>query len=109
MRFIPAFCFPSKTEGMGIAALEAMACGRPIITSNVHGINDYSENGVTGFKCSPNDVEGFAEGISSLYNNKELCETMGLHNREVVKKYDIAEILKIMSRMYVPDREERNE
>ena len=94
------FCFPSKTEGMGIAALEAMACERAIVTSNVHGINDYSDNGKTGFKCKPNDVDGFANAILRLYNNPEMRCSMGKYNLDVVKKYDINNILKIMLEIY---------
>src|SRR5699024_8269918 len=41
------FAFPSIREGLGMAALEAMASNLPILTSNVHGINDYSVEGIT--------------------------------------------------------------
>ena len=70
------FCFPSKREGLGMAALEAMACGVPIISSNVQGICDYSINGVTGFQYSPKDVAGFANGIQEIIENKSLRNRM---------------------------------
>ena len=82
------FCFPSRREGLGLAALEAMASGLPIITSNIHGICDYSQNGVTGFMVSYNDYIGFAESIKLLSSNEELRKVMGTHNQKIVKGFD---------------------
>lgn len=91
-----AFCFPSYREGLGLGAIEAMACGSPIITSNVHGINDYSIDGVTGYKRSPNDVAGFADAILKLYSDKNMCVQFGEYNKVLARKYDVNVILKIM-------------
>ena len=60
------FAFPSRREGLGLSAIEAMAAGLPLLTSNVGGINGYSENGLTGYKYAPDDVDGFDEGIKKL-------------------------------------------
>lgn len=89
MKAADCFVFPSKREGLGMAALEAMAAGLPIITSNIHGINDYSVDGVTGFKCAPNDVEGFARAIQTMRFDFDLSRQMGLRNTESAKAYDI--------------------
>lgn len=62
------FAFPSKREGLGLAGIEAMAAGLPILTSNVNGINEYSVNGETGFTYDPDDVDGFRDGILKLRN-----------------------------------------
>ncbi len=94
------FCFPSKREGLGLASLEAMACGLPILTSNVHGINDYSEDGVTGYKFSPVDTKGFAEGIKKLSAEPETCQKMRGHNQNAVKKYSIQHVLPLMNDLY---------
>src|SRR5699024_2877087 len=82
------FAFPSKREGLGVAALEAMACGLPLITSNVHGINDYSINGVTGYKCPPNDIESFKRILITLYKNKNLINDIAQNNKKSAIKYD---------------------
>ena len=94
------FCFPSHREGLGLAAIEAMACGLPLITSNVHGINDYSENGVTGYKCASTDVEGFAKAIEKSAQSKEERERIGEYNRTLAKKYDVIRIVDIMKTVY---------
>lgn len=94
------FCFPSRREGLGLAAIEAMACGLPILTSNVHGINDYSQEGVTGYKCAPDDVDGFAGAISRMLSSAEERQRMGQHNREAVRKYDINAINERMKEIY---------
>ena len=95
-----AFCFPSRREGLGMGAIEAMACGLPIITSNVHGINDYSIDGVTGYKCDPNDVDGFKDCIEKLLSNSEHINEIKNYNIEKAKDYDIVKIKKIMHQLY---------
>lgn len=48
---------PSYHEGMSNVLLEAASCGRPLITSNIHGCMEAAENGVSGFLCEPKDAE----------------------------------------------------
>jgi glycosyltransferase involved in cell wall biosynthesis len=84
-----AFIFPSQREGFGIAAIEAMASGLPIITSNVNGIKEYSENGKTGFVNDFRDSEGFAESMDKIADNPDLRRKIGLYNIEKAKLYSI--------------------
>ena len=94
------FCFPSRREGLGLAAIEGMACGLPIVTSDKHGINDYSTDGVTGYKCDPTDVDGFAKAIGRLSDDTALRESMGKHNVELAEKYDVDHINQMMKDVY---------
>lgn len=94
------FAFPSKREGLGLAALEAMSTGLPIITSNVHGIVDYSVNGVTGFNNKPTDVAGFAAAIQTLLNDTPLKKQMGINNVSAAKRFDIRRSLTKMEKIY---------
>lgn len=94
------FCFPSKREGLGVAALEGMAAGLPILTSNVHGINDFSINGETGFKYSPLDAAGFASGIKRLAADSLLRKRMGEHNQEVVKRFSSEQAVLQLQKIY---------
>lgn len=94
------FCFPSKREGLGLAAIEAMACGLPLLTSNVHGINDYSVDGVTGYAYSPNDYEGFSKGIACMKNYKERTYAFGRRSALTAGNYDVEEANRRMREIY---------
>lgn len=94
------FCFPSCREGLGLAAIEGMACGLPLITSDKHGINDYSVDGETGYKCEPTDAEGFAKAIEQLANDPSLRESMGKGNITRAQKYDVDRINQLMKDVY---------
>lgn len=94
------FAFPSKREGLGIAGLEAMASGLPLVTSNVQGIMDYSIDGITGYNYESDDVDGFSCGIKKLVENQYLSKKIGLNNKKNVKEFDIENINRIMARIY---------
>ena len=94
------FAFPSRREGLGVAALEAMAAGLPLVTSNVHGIVDYSINGVTGYSCEPGDVTGFADAIAALADNGALRLQMGKHNAIAVQRFKRKNVDVVMNRIY---------
>lgn len=94
------FMFPSKREGLGLAALEAMACGLPIITSNVHGIVDYSVDGETGYSCSPSDIDGFTKAILKLYIDENLRKEIGSRNVQQVEKYGIDNAVSQVKNLY---------
>ena len=66
-------------EPFGITPLEAMACGTPVIGSNVGGIKHTVVDGQTGFLVPPNDPSALAEKITLLLNNRNLLDNMGLH------------------------------
>lgn len=94
------YCFPSMREGMGIAALEGMASGLPLISSNIQGIRDYSITGKTGFCLKYDDLHGFVHAIKMLAYNKELREKYGNYNKEFVKKYNRNNCIKIYKSIY---------
>ena len=94
------FCLPSKRERLGMAALEAMEAGLPLITSNVQGIRDFMEDGVTGFMFHPKDVNGFVAGIEALTEDKRLRQHMGEHNRYAVEPFYRENAEHIMRQLY---------
>ena len=83
------FAHPSKREGLGMAPLEAMASGLPILTSNIQGIKDYSVDGVTGFSLDPNDINGFSLAIKKLSDDRELRRKIGKNNVQAVQKWGV--------------------
>lgn len=92
MRAADIYAHPSRREGLGLASLEAMACGLPLVTSNVQGIPDYVENGVTGFMCGPTDVDGFAGHLRKLIADPELRRKISATNLRQADRYSVANI-----------------
>jgi N-acetyl-alpha-D-glucosaminyl L-malate synthase BshA len=66
------FLLPSAKESFGLAALEAMACEVPVVTSNVGGLPEIVEDGVTGFVCPPDAVEMMADRGVALLTTPDL-------------------------------------
>lgn len=60
---------PSMSESFGLVALEAAACGTPVVASAVGGLTTLVDDGVTGYLVEPRDVEGFADRIESLWRD----------------------------------------
>ena len=105
---IPELCktadisaFPSKIEGLGLAGIEAMAAGVPLVSSNVHGILDYVIDGETGYALPPNDVKGFANAIDKLASSKELREGMRDACLRAVEPFEISNALRVMQDIYL--------
>lgn len=60
---------PSTREGLGLAGIEMLASGLPVVASNVQGIVDYIEDGKNGYLCDPYDAHAFAEAINKLHSS----------------------------------------
>lgn len=88
------FIMPSYREGLGLAALEAMYVGLPLITSNRHGLNDLNDGVNNGEKFAPDDSKGFAAAISRLLSNDCLRRQIGMNNREKVEAFLLDNIQK---------------
>jgi N-acetyl-alpha-D-glucosaminyl L-malate synthase BshA len=72
------FLLPSAQESFGLAALEAMACEVPVIASRVGGLPEVIDDGVTGFICDPDDVEGMAERGLTILSDPDRRRAIGL-------------------------------
>ena len=66
------FLLPSAQESFGLAALEAMACGVPVVASNVGGLPEVIEDGVSGFLHPLDDIEGMAASAIALLRDPAL-------------------------------------
>lgn len=67
----------SRLEAFGIAALECMASGRPVVVSRMPGVEEVVEDGVTGLHANPLDAEDLARQILRLARDRELAASMG--------------------------------
>ena len=70
------FLLPSQTESFGLSALEAMACGVPVIASNTGGLPELVTHGYDGFLLPVGDVEGMSEAAIELLSDKGKLNTM---------------------------------
>lgn len=94
------FLFPSYREGLGVAPIEAMSAGVPIIASDIRGVREYAVNMHNSILLPPDDVKGYAEAIKKLVNNQELREFLGENASKAVAPFDIKNSLKSMSDIY---------
>ncbi len=92
-------CLPSVQEGLPVALIEAMACGLPAVCSRIRGCTDLI-NEESGFLVDSYNVDGFAQAISKLIEDKDLCIRMGTINQERVQKYSIDIIVETMKNVY---------
>jgi len=84
------FAIPSLVEAFGLVSIEAMACGKPVIGSNVGGIPDIVIDGYNGFLVRPKNPREIAERIIELMKNPELRIKMGMNGRKTVRqKFDL--------------------
>ncbi len=84
------FVFPSTSgaEAFGLVALEAQACGVPVVASDLPGVRTVVANGETGFLVPPRDVDALAERLKYLIDHPEVREAMGKRARErVLEKF----------------------
>jgi N-acetyl-alpha-D-glucosaminyl L-malate synthase BshA len=85
------FLLPSAQESFGLAALEAMACGVPVVASCVGGLPEVVEDGVSGFLRAPDDIEGMAGAALALLADPALHEQFAKAGLERVRKHFCAQ------------------
>ncbi len=78
---------PSYYESFGMVALEAMACGTPVIASQVGGLPYLVQDGKTGFVVPGGDPDALVEPLNRLMNDEALREKMGNEAAEYARKY----------------------
>ncbi|MCR8559126.1 N-acetyl-alpha-D-glucosaminyl L-malate synthase BshA [Mucilaginibacter sp. BJC16-A38] len=95
------FLMPSESESFGLAALEAMACKVPVISSNAGGLPELNVDGETGFLKDPGDIEGMAEKSIYILEDEERLATFKENALARAKVFDLANILPIYENYYV--------
>lgn len=87
------FILPSETESFGLAALEAMACEVPVISSNAGGIPEVNVHGVTGYLSNVGDVADMANNAVKVLENDEVLKTFKHNALQRAKEFDLDKIM----------------
>jgi glycosyltransferase involved in cell wall biosynthesis len=79
---IDLFVLASHWEGFGVALIEAMSAGKPVVATRVGGIPEIVDDGGCGFLVPPGQPKALADGIVSLLKDRELSLEMGKNGRK---------------------------
>ncbi|MDX6188154.1 N-acetyl-alpha-D-glucosaminyl L-malate synthase BshA [Flavobacterium sp. Fl-318] len=94
------FLLPSETESFGLAALEAMSCGVPVISSNSGGLPEVNFDGVSGYLSNVGNVEEMAANALKILKDDATLNQFKANALEVAKKFDIKNILPVYEALY---------
>lgn len=93
------FVFMSKQEGLPVAMMEAMACGVPVICSDIRGNTDLVENGVSGI-ISESSPEKLAENILQIDSNPSKLQKLSARAAKMIQKFDLSTVEPEMLKIY---------
>ena len=88
---LDVFLMPSRSEGWGLAALEAMAHGVPVIASRIGGLPEIVESGETGWLVAPDDPAALAEAIMLAARNRETLRESAVRARARARGFSLQE------------------
>ena len=95
------FILSSRSEGFPLACLEALACGLPIVSFKLTGIQDLIENGENGYVAKKvGDIENMAKAICKLIENHNIRKRFSTNSLEIAKKYDIGSIMELWKELF---------
>lgn len=95
------YLFPSRLEGFGLSVAEAMACGKPVVTTDCSSLPELVIDGKGGYLCPMDDVSAFAEAIRHLAEDEDLRARMGRFNRQrVMDHFTIEKMTREYLRVY---------
>lgn len=94
------FLLPSETESFGLAALEAMALGVPVISSNTGGIPEVNTQGVTGYLSNVGDVEDMAKNALKIFKDEETTNRFKENALRRAHDFDLVKILPMYEKIY---------
>jgi glycosyltransferase involved in cell wall biosynthesis/uncharacterized membrane protein len=102
------FVLSSRSEGLPISVLEAMAAGLPVVATNVGGVSELVVDGETGFLVPPADPRALAEALERLLRDPELRHRFGAAARRRAKRrFDVARFHEAHVRLYCRELELR--
>jgi len=102
-RIANIFVMPSRfREGLGLAILEAMQCGLPVVAFRLGGICEIVENNRTGLLVPPGDVKALAQAIATLLSDKDLRAKMGREGARVIReRFRSGQMIALIESLYL--------
>lgn len=94
------FAFPSKREGLGIAAVEALSCGVPLIASDNRGTREYAVHNMNAIVCKSDSVTDFVKAIDKVSTNTKFLQMLRSNSRRSAMRFSMEETEKIMRSVY---------
>lgn len=94
------FLLPSETESFGLSALEALAMGVPVISSNSGGLPEVNKHGISGWLYNVGDIEGMASGILKVFQSPEIFNAFKIGALKTASQFDISLILPRYEALY---------
>jgi len=86
MKMVNIFIMPSLREGLGIAALEAMAAEIPIVATKVGGLPEVIEDGISGILVPPRNDKAIVKALVYLIKNSEKAQEMGKQGLKICRE-----------------------
>ncbi|MBC7887563.1 MAG: glycosyltransferase [Ferruginibacter sp.] len=101
----------SYNEGTPVSLIEAQAARKPVVSTNVGGVEDVITHGENGFLTAVNDIKSFANYVSTLIDDKDLRDKMGdTGYNNVINRYSKQRLIKDVKKLYLDflEKEKRN-
>ncbi len=94
------FMLPSESESFGLAALEAMACGVPVISTNTGGLSELNPNGFSGFTSDVGNIEEMAANALKILSSDDALATFRINAKKRAEEFSLDRVLPIYVELY---------
>lgn len=103
------FLIPSGSETFGLAALEAMSCSVPVVSSNIGGLPEVNIQGETGYLCDLDDVECMGDYAVKILSDEKLHKQLSQNARKRAEEFEMSKIVNQYEQYYEQCRDEIRE